>query len=143
MATAIQKTVRRGLVNLLRTNAALTAVVPASRIHPKTEPAWPFIKLASPTTQRLRAACVNGGLVTWDIHAFARDRKSGNATVEYAEDHAGRIGGLIEAALSDRRVPLEDGSICHIELSDMRLLEDGEPEAFHYFAQINCRVLAA
>lgn len=117
--------------------------VPATSIQPRTEPRWPFIKLATPTTQRLRAACVNGGLVTWDIHAFARARKEGKAVVEYADDHAGRIGGLIEAALSDRRVALEGGMTGHISLSDMRLLEDGSPEAFHYFAQVNVRVLAA
>jgi hypothetical protein len=129
----------------LKADAALTALVPAASIYPQAvpgEPLWPFIKLGPTGTLRLRAACVNGGLVTVDIHAFARARVSGGATVETAEDHASRIGAAIEAALSDRHLTLEGGADAHIELGDIRLLQDSEPDAFHWFAQLNARVLA-
>lgn len=143
MATGLQRLVRRAVLARLKADAGLTALVPAASINPVGVPVWPFVKLMNPITQRLRAAGVNGGLVTFDIHAFARARLSGGAEVETAEDHAGRIGAAIEAALADARFTFDTDKIVHIEISDMRLLEDEEPDAFHYFAQVNCRVLAA
>ncbi len=143
MATGLQRPVRRAVLARLKANAGLTALVPAVSINPAGVPVWPFVKLMNPVTQRLRAAGVNGGLVTFDIHAFARARLSGGAEVETAEDHAGRIGGAIEAALADARFTFDTDKIVHIEISDMRLLEDEEPDAYHWFAQVNCRVLAA
>lgn len=121
-------------------------MVPAARIYPQTTPAdpvWPFIKLGPPVTLRLRAACTNGGMVSMDVHAFARARSEGGQVVETAEDFAGRIGGAIETALADQRVTLDDGEVIRLSLSDMRLFQDREAGAFHYFAQVNARVLAA
>ena len=143
MATGLQRLMRRGLLTRLKSNAPLIALVPAGQIDQYGEPVWPFIALEDPVTRRLRAACVNGGLIAFDIHAFARAREVAGEVVEDARDHAGRIGGAIEAALSDCRIALEDGSIARIEISDMRLMKDEVPGAFHYFAQVNTRVLAA
>lgn len=142
MATGLQRLVRRALLTRLKADADVTALVPSASIDPDGEPTWPFIRLRAPVTQRLRATGVNGGLITWDVHAFARAREVAGSEVETAEDHAGRIGGAIEAALADNRIELEDGSVAKIEWSDARLLEDDEPGAYHYFAQVNARVLA-
>jgi hypothetical protein len=95
------------------------------------------------TSELASAAGLRGGIVAWDVHAFAGPRLSAGATVETAEDHAGSIGAAIEAALKDNRITLEDGSKAHISLSDIRLLQDGDPGAYHWFAQITARVLAA
>lgn len=138
MATGIQRTVRRALLTRLKADAALVALVPKAQINPLDEPTWPHIRLRSPVTQRLRATGVNAGVVVWDIHAFARAKPDATA-----EDHAGLIGAAIEMALADNRIPLEGGGTAKIELSDIRLLEDETPDAFHWFAQVNCRVLAA
>lgn len=146
MATGLQRLVRRAVLARLKADAPLTALVPAASIYPQAipnEPAWPFIKLGPTGTLRLRAACVNGGLVSVDVHAFARARISGGQVVETGEDHASRIGAAIEAALSDRHLSLEGGADAHIVLGDIRLLQDQEPDAFHWFAQLNARVLAA
>lgn len=143
MAVGLQRIVRRALLTRLKADAALTALVPATSINPLGPPVWPFIELAAPVTQRLRATGVIGGIVTWDIHAFARARKEGDSAVESAEDHAGRIGAAIETALFDNRLALEGGGVARVRLSDIRLLEDGSPDAFHWFAQVNARVLAA
>lgn len=143
MATGLQKLVRRALLQRLKADATLVALVPATSINPDGEPTWPHILLRAPVTQRLRSSCVDGALVSFDIHAFARARESGGATVETAEDHAGRIGGEIERVLRDNRITLEGGAIAKITWSDARLLEDGSPDAYHYFAQVNARVLAA
>lgn len=146
MATGIQRTVRRAVLARLKADAGLTALVPAASIYPQAvpdEPAWPFVKLGPTGTLRLRAACVNGGTVRVDVHAFARARESGGAVVETAEDHASRIGAAIEAALADNRITLETGAIARVRLSDYQLMQDEEPDAFHWFAQLNARVLAA
>lgn len=145
MATGLQRLVRRAVLQRLKADTALTALVPADSIYPQaipSEPTWPFIKLGPTGTLRLRAACVNGGLVSVDVHAFARARVSGGQVVETAEDHASRIGAAIEAALADNRITLEGGPTANIELGDIRLLQDQEPDAFHWFAQLNARVLA-
>lgn len=143
MATGLQRLVRRALLARLKANAALTALVPAASINPAGEPIWPFVKLRAPVTRRLRAAGLNGGEGSFDLHAFARARTSAGAEVETAEDHAGRIGGAIEAALADARITIEGGHVLRFEVGDMRLLEDEEPDAYHWFAQANWRVLAS
>lgn len=141
--TGLQRLVRRAILPVLKADTALTALVPDASINPIGVPVWPFIVMRSPVTQRLKAACVNGGQGTWDIHAFAGVRKSGTVTLETAEDHAGRIGGAIEAALSDRWIDLPDGAKVRVRLSDIRLLQDGDDQHYHWFAQINWRALAS
>lgn len=142
MAVAIQRLARRAVLTRLKADTALVAAVPKASINPIGEPAWPFIILRSPRTTRLRATGVNAGIVAFDIHAFARPRFNvSGGVVERAEDHAGRIGGLIEMALADARFSFE-GVALRVALSDMRLIEDAEPNAWHYFAQVNVRVLA-
>lgn len=146
MATALQRLVRRTILAKLKANSGLTAAVPAASIYTQTtppDPLWPFIKCGPFNTQRLKASEVNGGTVTFDLHAFARPRKDAGATVETAEDHTGRIGGLIEAALADNRMTLGTGEVIRVSLSDMQLMQDDDPDAFHYVAQVNCRVLAS
>jgi hypothetical protein len=142
MAVGLQKKVRRGILPLLKADAALTALVPADSINPDGEAPWPLIRLRAPTTRQLKAACVSGGLVTWDIHAFAGPRKVAGAEVETAEDHAGSIGEAIERVLADQWIDLEGGSRARLRLSDIRLLEDGDTDRYHWFAQVNARVLA-
>jgi hypothetical protein len=142
MAVGLQKPVRRAILTRLKADTGVTALVPTARINPPGVPVWPFIVLRSPVTLPLRASCLRGGLVTWDVHAFAGPRLSAGAVVETAEDHAGSIGAAIEAALADNRIALEGGATAHIRLSDIRLLQDGDPDHYHWFCQINARVLA-
>lgn len=146
MATGLQRLVRRAVLARLKADAGLTALVPAASIYPQavpSEPVWPFVKLGPIGTLGLRAACVRGGLVSVDIHAFARARVSGGQIVETAEDHAGRIGEQIERLLDGVNIALEGGAKAKIDLGDIRLMQDSEPDAFHWFAQVNARVLAA
>lgn len=146
MATGLQRLVRRALLARLKADTGLTALVPAASIHgqaPLAEPTMPFVKTGPTNTLRLKAACVNGGTVTFDVHAFARSRKSGEQVVETAEDHASRIGAAIEKALADNTIPLTGGATARIRLSDVQLLQDDEPDAFHWVGQVNARVLAA
>ena len=141
--TGAQRLVRRALLTRLKADSALLALVPAAAINPDGEPTWPFIILRAPVTRRLKAAGVNGGEGSFDIHAFARSRETAGVRVETAEDHAGRIGAAIEKALADNRLALDGGGYVRIEVNDMRLLEDDTPDAFHWFAQVNWRALAS
>ena len=146
MATGLQRLVRRAVLARLKADTGLTALIPPASIHPQAvsgEPVWPFIKLGPTGTLRLRAACVRGGLVSVDVHAFARARKESGVEVETAEDHASRIGAEIERLLDGVNIALEGGAKAKVELGDIRLLQDSEPDAFHWFAQLNARVLAA
>lgn len=148
MAVGIQRLVRRAVLAKLKADTGLTALVPAASMFGQSipaevgDPTWPFVKLGASATQRLRAARVNGGSVAVDVHAFARSRKVAGVTVETAEDHASRIGAAIETALADQHLTLDGNEDARIELSDIRLLQDEEPDAFHWFAQLNARVLA-
>lgn len=147
MATkGLQRLVRRAVMARLKANATLTALVPATSIFGQdagADPAWPFVKTGPATTLRRKATGTDGGTITFDVHAFARARQSAGQIAETGEDHAGRIGGAIETALADCNVALSDGSNCKIVLSDLQLMQDDEPGAFHYIAQVNARVLAA
>lgn len=145
MAKGLQRLLRRAVLARLKADAPLIALVPSASIYGQAVPssrAWPFVKLGPPLTLRLRQSCVDGGIITLDVHAFAQARKSGSQTVETAEDHASRIGEAIETALQDNRLDMGGDITARIRLSDMQLLQDDEPEAFHYLAQINARVLA-
>jgi hypothetical protein len=137
--------VRRAILTRLKADTPLIALVPAARILPQGaggDKAWPFIRLGATVTQQLKAACVAGGMVALDIHAFARAKESGGQAVDTAEDHAADIGAEIERVLADNVLTLEGGEKAHISLSDISLMPDEEPESFHWFAQINARVLA-
>jgi hypothetical protein len=143
MPTDLQRPLRRALVARLRADEALLALVPLANIQPHGEPEWPFIRLHSPLTQRLRASGVNGGTIRLTIFARARDRMSGNQVVEYAEDHCSRIAGAIKDVLADNNISLGPGMKARIERSD----EQGptaEQTTGSYFwaAQLNCRVMA-
>jgi hypothetical protein len=146
-AKGLQRLVRRDVLAKLKANAGVTALVAATSIHsqdPGPEPAWPFLKFGAPQTLPLRASCVDGGTVNFGLHGFSRGRRNGSdALVETAEDHAGRIGAAIEAAVDGARSTLTGVGTVRYRLADMLLLVDGaEPGAFHYSCTVRARVLA-
>lgn len=145
MAEALESLVRVAVLTRLKADTGLLALVSSASIDPNPEvaPVWPFVSTDSYTAQPFEAACVRGGIVTGSLHGFAGPRKNGsNQVVEFARDHAGRIGAALQRALHCKRLEIEGGGNARIRLSDIRLLSDGSPQAFHWFAQINARVLA-
>ena len=147
MATGLQRLVRRAVLSTLKADAPLTAIVPAARIYGQSTPSapvWPFIKLGGPQTLPRRAAGMPfSGVVTFDVHAFAKPRLSGTAIAETAEDYAGRIGAAIESVLDSARLALEGGGYAGLRLSEMRLLQDAdEADAYHYFCQVTATCAA-
>lgn len=142
MATGLQRIVRHALLARLKADPSVTVLVPAAQIDPVGQTRWPFITLAAPVSQPLRAAGLSGGSGSFDIHAFAGPREVDGVTVETARDHAGRIGQMIEECFKLRRSMLSNGMTLHVGVTDMRLLPDDTPDCWHYFAQVNWRVLA-
>lgn len=141
--TSLQREARRALLTLAKADTALTTLVPASSIDADGTPAWPHIRIEAPRTLRLRASCVRGARVSFDVHAFAGPQVDSGVVIKTGYDHASAIGAAIETAFADNRITLEGGAVAKIEFSDMQMLRDGEPDAWHWFAQINCRVLSA
>lgn len=143
MAEALETLVRVAVLSRLKNDTGLLALVTRDSIDPdpEVEPVWPHVKTEAYTCQPFEAACVRGGRVTGDLHGFAGPRRESGQIVEDARYHAGRIGAALQKALHRTRLDLEGGGHARIRLSDIRLLSDG-PQAFHWFAQINARVLA-
>lgn len=145
MATkGLQRLARRAVLARLKANVTLTALVPAARILPDaaTAPEWPFIKTGATRTLPRRGSGYEGGEIAIDLHAFARPREVAGEVVETAEDYAGRIGAAIEEALDDAWITLEGSIPGKLRLTDLQLLQDDEPGAFHWFAQVNVRAMA-
>jgi hypothetical protein len=144
MATqaALQHLLRRALMMRAKADAPLIALVPPTSINPDGEPVWPFVQFDVPRTQSLRLSCVNGATAQVDAHLFAGPRIVAGLTVETGYDHASRCAAALEAAISGLWIDLEDGSHARLRLSDTQMLRDAEPDAWHWFGQINARVLA-
>lgn len=143
----LQRLVRRDVLDLLKHDAGVTALVAVADIHgqvPSDEPNWPFIKTGAPQTLPLKAACVDGATVNFALHAFSRGRRNGSgALIETAEDHAGRIGEAIENAVDGVRRHIAEVGRVSYTIADAQLLVDGaEPGAFHYSCTVSARVLA-
>lgn len=141
---------RRAILTRLKAHAGLTALVPAADIHPQATlsgPTWPFVKTGAPTWLPLKASCLDGAIVTIPVHAFARERKSGSQVVETAEDHASRIGEQIERALDEKADEVTIGTEAvrlRYRITDQQLLVDAaDSAAFHWFAGVQARVVAA
>jgi hypothetical protein len=143
---------RRAVLARLKAHAGLLALVPAAEIHgqaPLTTPTMPFVKTGAPSATPLKAACLDGATVSPPVHAFARARKNGSGqVVETAEDHASRIGAEIEKALDDKAdfvsIDAPNDVRLRYRLSDQQLLVDGaDSDAFHWFATVQARVVAA
>lgn len=141
---------RRIILGRLKAHPDVLTLVPATSIysqHVPHEPVWPFVKLGPTQTLPRTTACLWGGDVSMLVSGFAKARRSGGAIVETAEDHAGRIGAAIEAALAKYGTSATfDGqpARCRVTLSDMRLMLDGaEMDAFHYSATATVRISAS
>lgn len=137
--------VRRAVLAQLKGNTGVTALVLVERIYPQStppNPTWPFLRFGAPRATPLRASCVAGNEIPFDIHSFAKPRESGGQVVETAEDHAGRIGSAVVSALDGQALSIEGGTI-RIRWTGSILLQDPEEaDAFHHVASFTGRVIA-
>lgn len=136
--TALQRQARRTLLIRAKNHAGLLALVPKDNIDPDGRPEWPIVLIEAPRALPRRMSCAKGADVSFDVHAFARltDAMSGY-------DHISAIGEQVETAFAPNVLTLEDGSQCRLSFSDVRILKDQDPDDWHWFGQLNCRVLKA
>lgn len=135
--TALQRMARRTLLIRARNHAGLLALVPKANIDPKGTPTWPIVMIEAPRALPRHMACANGARVSFDVHAFAGPK--GSAMTGY--DHISAIGEQIDTVFAPNNITLEDGSICKMSFSDVRILKDADPDHWHWFGQLNCSVL--
>lgn len=137
--------VRKGILTLLKADAAVTAIVPAAQVYTQvaTNPVWPFIRYGTPSVLPIRASCLDGMEMLVAVHGFAGPRWQDPATkkrmIETAEDHASRLGSVIARALDGKRFDLTNG-YARIEWRGGQLLIDGaEADAFHTVQNLRVR----
>lgn len=68
-------TVRQMVVSALKSDSALTAMVPAARIYPDTVPAkvvWPYVHVGALIDAPFRADCADGSEVSGAVHVFVK-----------------------------------------------------------------------
>lgn len=138
---------RRAVLAWLKLDPGVTALVPAASIHPQAPrfvPTWPFIRFGVALGAPRRASCVDGSLVNFSAHAFAKDRVVGGETVETAEDHAHRIGAAM-AKLGGRSLDLDTDHPARaaIRWTGSRVIQDGDdPAGFHAIVDFEARILS-
>lgn len=136
--TALQRQARRTILIRAKNAAGLIALVPKANIDPDGAKPWPIIMVEAPRASGTRMACANGADISFDVHAFAGPKPDFTGY-----DHISAIGEQIETVLAPNNITLEDGSICKLSFSDVRILKDNDPDHWHWFGQLNCRVLKA
>ncbi len=127
---------RKGIVNHLKANATLVALVPSARIYgeqPPAEPAWPFIRYGLPSVTPDRFDCYEGGTHAVTIHAFA----NGPYT-----DSILTIRAAIIAALDDASIAITgDAGVTLIRHDLSNLIRDTEEAgAYHDIHQFTVSV---
>ncbi|ARR53486.1 hypothetical protein HY78_08655 [Rhizorhabdus wittichii DC-6] len=147
MARSRALPVRRAMLVHMKGDAPLVALVPAASIFGQIVPAntsWPYIRMGSPSAiGAVRGTCMNGAEGIVSIHGFSIGRRRGEKLVETAEDHAGRIGDAIAAALDGARLPLDGGGKVKLTWTGDQLLQDPEEAgAFHTVQNFTWRFLS-
>jgi hypothetical protein len=134
--TDLTLAVRKELVKAMRANAALTALVSATRVYGVESPAtpvWPFIRYGFPTAVPNRGTCLDGRDVTVAIHAFAKGP---------GEDAASAIGWAVEQAIDGLHFSL-DGYSIDVQVTGAQIIRDtDEASAYHWFCNVRAQVAA-
>lgn len=136
--TELERYARRTLLIRAKADAALIALVPKDNIDPDGLKPWPIVMVENPRMLPRRMACAIGSDISMDVHAFA-----GPKSDMTGRQHISAIGKAVQSAFAPNNLTLEDGAICKIGWSDVRILKDEKPDHFHWFGQLNCRVLKA
>lgn len=141
--TELEYYTRRALLIRAKGDAPLIALVPKTSIAPDGVQPWPIIMVEDPRMLPRRMACAIGSDIAMDVHAFAGPKKSGDTVIQTGRQHISAIGKAIQTAFAPNNITLEDGSTCKLSFSDVRILKDNDPDHWHWFGQLNCKVLKA
>lgn len=124
--------VRGKIIAALKTDAALTAIVPAARIYPGKSPAsplFPFIRVPMLIGTVAELDDGSGSEHAGMIHCFTKL----SATVPDPEAQAATINRHIVRIVSQiDDTPLDDGESLGVHVTQTQVIEDGaEADAYH------------
>ena len=116
---------RKAMIAAMRTDAALTALVPAARIYGEEAPAnavWPFILCGLPSEVPDRASCWDGTRMGVVVHCFAKGP---------GMDIASAISNAVKRALDGVRA-VRGGLAVDIQHAQTQIVRDSaEASAYH------------
>lgn len=113
---------RQAIVQRLRADTDLTALVPSERIYGLRSPAtliWPFIRYGAPDETPIRL----GTQLRVTLHAFSKAQ---------FEDEASNIVAALQTSLEDAVIDLDGGLKAYLAYVGSQILADGaEADAWH------------
>lgn len=126
--------VRQAVVESLRSDAVVLAVVEAGRIYgpsPPPKPHWPHIRVDNPASTGLQVTCGDGADVVVSVHCFVED-----------EDGCPALAAIIARSLADQTLVLDADHKFELTWLDGQSFPDGsERDKWHGLIRFSGRVL--
>lgn len=122
---------RQAIVRYLRSNSALTLLVPADQIFGEQPveamPERPFIRYGEDDTQPRRTSCWDGASIEFPMHAFSAEKNT---------DEVKGLNRAIAFALDGKVIEVEPGLVARLKWLGSRVMRDaGDPNAWHGFSR--------
>jgi hypothetical protein len=139
MARDASRWVRMAVINRLK---SIASPIPTDRIYPQqipTSPVWPYGFVGVPITTPDTAGCLDGSIVRFAVHGYARTVSGGDP----GETAANKIGEAFSAALGGATLTLAApyASDCDLAwISNTTVRDPSEASAFHVICQFEARV---
>lgn len=118
------------IVGALKASAALTALVPATRVYgpePPATPVWPFVMCGMPDAVPSRESCHDTSVMSFVVHGFAKG--PGNVA-------AAAVANAIKRTL-DGAVILRNDVTIDVSVAQVQIIRDSA-EASAYHAIVRC-----
>ena len=135
MALVSNTAARRAILAWLKSDATVTALVPAGRIYQPQAPAkptWPFVQYGVFSDLPRRAACLEGQTLIGAIHAFAKGP---------GDDAANAIGAALASSLDGRELVIAGGTIRIRYTGGQTLRDTADANSWHRVTNLSIRVL--
>lgn len=131
MARDLSLPLRQAILAALEDSPAVTAIVPADRIHAvevPAQPVWPFLRYGAATPSPFRSSGADGLRLMGTVHAFARGP---------GEDAVAALAAAVAAVLdgADARgllLTLDGGEVAHLAWTGTQLRRDGDEAGAHH-----------
>lgn len=139
MARDLSLALRQAVIQTLRSDADLTALVPATRNYGMRSPAtlaWPFTRYGSPDALPFKGQCLDGATVAFAIHSFSKQE---------FEDECANINAAVASSLDELTVALDaaGGAKAHIAWRGSQIIPDAaEADAWHGVNRFEAAVVA-
>lgn len=145
MAIDSTREIRRVARERLLASEGVTLIV-GDRVFgqaPPKEPPFPFTLWGAMTLTPLRASCLDGAEGVVAVHGFAKKREEAGQEVEFAEDHASRLGAAIAASLDGYIADIPGGTAAFRWTGSQLLVDGADPSAFHTVQNFRIRCMTS